>query len=95
MLRVHIPSALEQTWFLPALLAVDIMISASVIFGSFKASQHMQRILPGDHVCLMILVATNFNKPHAFANQLKLLRRQQGKSNFRSPLYTGLTHDIL
>jgi len=76
---------LEQTWFLPSLLAVDIIISAAVIFGSFIAPLHMQRIPPGNHVCLMILVATNFNKPHAFANQLKLLRRQEGKSNIPKP----------
>jgi hypothetical protein len=62
---------LKQTWFLPSPLAVDIMNSSSVIFESFKTIFHIQRMLPVNHVCLMILVATNFNKPHAFANQLK------------------------
>ena len=76
---------LEQTWFLASLLAVDRMISAAVILGSFKAPLHMQRNPPGDPVYLMILVATNFNKLHAFAKQLKLLRRQEGKSNIPKP----------
>jgi hypothetical protein len=76
---------LEQTWFLASLLVVDRMISAAVILGSFKAPLHMQKIPPGVHVCLMILVATNFNKLHAFAKQLKLLRRQEGKSNIPKP----------